>query len=192
MLRLKLIHVSKIGPWWYLITYAGTPSVTLHWRHNDHDGVSNHQPHDCLLNRYSGSDQRKHQSSVLLAFGRGIHRGPVNSPHKWPVTRKMFPFDDVIMNLHDPCPSTNQQAYLSMHTLLWYILSWLCQSHLFKTLLYRRKLCSPRHCFPLINLYQCAPCSMHVLHFASLHGVTPCDGIRELQKTLKPFPLKIF
>ena len=27
----------------------------------------------------------------------GIHRWPVNSPHKWPVTRKMFPFDDVIM-----------------------------------------------------------------------------------------------
>ena len=31
---------------------------------------------------------------------RGIHRGPVNSPHKWPVTRKMFPFDDVIMFFH--------------------------------------------------------------------------------------------
>ena len=46
---------------------------------------------------YSGADQRKHQSSVSLAFVRGIHRGPVNSPHKWPVTRKMFPFDDVIM-----------------------------------------------------------------------------------------------
>ena len=46
---------------------------------------------------YSGPDQRKHQSSVLLAFVRGIHRRPVNSPHKWPVTRKMFPFDDVIM-----------------------------------------------------------------------------------------------
>ena len=30
---------------------------------------------------------------------RGIHRGPVNSPHKWPVTRKMFPFDDVIMSM---------------------------------------------------------------------------------------------
>ena len=30
---------------------------------------------------------------------RWIHRGPMNSPHKWPVTRKMFPFDDVIMNL---------------------------------------------------------------------------------------------
>ena len=46
---------------------------------------------------YSDADQRKHQSSAPLAFVRGIHRGPVNSPHKWPVTRKMFPFDDVIM-----------------------------------------------------------------------------------------------
>ena len=46
---------------------------------------------------YSDADQRKHQSSAALAFVRGIHRGPVNSPHKWPVTRKMFPFDDVIM-----------------------------------------------------------------------------------------------
>ena len=46
---------------------------------------------------YSDADQRKHQSSVSLAFVRGIHRGPVNSPHKWPVTRKMFPLDDVIL-----------------------------------------------------------------------------------------------
>ena len=46
---------------------------------------------------YSDADQRKHQSSASLAFVRGIHRSPVNSPHKWPVTRKMFPFADVIM-----------------------------------------------------------------------------------------------
>ena len=46
---------------------------------------------------YLDADQRKHQSSASLAFVRGIHRGPENSPHKWPVTRKMFPFDDVIM-----------------------------------------------------------------------------------------------
>ena len=48
---------------------------------------------------YSGANQRKHQSSVSLAFVRGIHRSPVNSPHKWQVTRKMFPFDDTIMVL---------------------------------------------------------------------------------------------
>ena len=46
-----------------------------------------------------GADHRKHQSSASLAFVRGIHRRPVNSPHKGPVTRKMFPFDDVIMRL---------------------------------------------------------------------------------------------
>ena len=46
---------------------------------------------------YSDAAQRKHQSSASLAFVWGIHRGPVNSPHKWPVTRKMFPFHDVIM-----------------------------------------------------------------------------------------------
>ena len=47
----------------------------------------------------SGADQRKHQSSASLAFVRGIHRWPVNSPHKGPVMQKMFPFDDVIMSL---------------------------------------------------------------------------------------------
>ena len=47
---------------------------------------------------YSGANQRKYQSSALLAFVRGIHWSPVNSPHKGPVTQKMFPFDDIIMS----------------------------------------------------------------------------------------------
>ena len=46
----------------------------------------------------SDADQRKHQSSASLAFVRGTHRWAVNSPHKRPVTRQMFPFDDVIMS----------------------------------------------------------------------------------------------
>ena len=45
----------------------------------------------------SDADQRNHQSSAPLAFVRGIHRWSVNSPHKWPVTRKMFPLDDAIV-----------------------------------------------------------------------------------------------
>ena len=48
-------------------------------------------------NVYSGADQRKHWSSASLALVSGIQRRPVNSPHKGPVSRKMFPFDDVIM-----------------------------------------------------------------------------------------------
>ena len=47
---------------------------------------------------HSDADQRKHQSSASLAFMRGIHRGPMNSPHKGLVTRKMFPCDDIVMN----------------------------------------------------------------------------------------------
>ena len=46
---------------------------------------------------YSDADQRNRQSSASLVFVWETHRGPVNSPHKWPVTRKIFPFDDVIM-----------------------------------------------------------------------------------------------
>ena len=69
----------------------------LLWRHNGRDGVSNHQPHDVYSIDRWDADQRKYQSSASLAFVRWIHRGPVNSPHKWPVMRRMFPFDDVIM-----------------------------------------------------------------------------------------------
>ena len=47
---------------------------------------------------YSGTDQRIHQSSASLAFVREIHRSSVNSPHKGPVMRKLFPFDYIIMN----------------------------------------------------------------------------------------------
>ena len=46
---------------------------------------------------YLDIDQRKHQKLRVTGLVRGIHRRPVNSPHKWPVTREMFPFDDVIM-----------------------------------------------------------------------------------------------
>ena len=52
---------------------------------------------------YSGADQRKHQRSTSLAFVRGIHRWPVNSPHKRPVTQIMFSFVDLIMRQNN-CP----------------------------------------------------------------------------------------
>ena len=62
--------------------------MALQWRHHEHDGVSNHRPYHCVLNRLFRPIWRKHQSSASLAFVRGIHRWPVNSPHKGPVTRK--------------------------------------------------------------------------------------------------------
>ena len=70
---------------------------SLHWRHKDHDGVSNHQPHGCLLNRSFGSWWKKTSKLRFTGLCVGNSPGPENSPHKGPVTRKMFPFDDVIM-----------------------------------------------------------------------------------------------
>ena len=86
---------------------------TLEWRHNGRDGVSNHQLHHCLLHF---ADQRKQQSSASLAFGTG-DRWPVNSPHKWPGTWKMFPFDDAIM-LSD----------VWRHSLIGYVTFWIARS----------------------------------------------------------------
>ena len=69
---------------------------------------------------YSGADQGKHQSSASLAIVRGNHRWPVNSPHKGPVTRKMFPFDNVIINVRivypikHGTPSTQSYQTLSL------------------------------------------------------------------------------
>ena len=70
---------------------------------------------------YSDADQKQYQSSASQAFVWGIHRWPVNSPHKWPVTRKFFPFYDVIMNVPNAsitdctgCSCSHTQ-YISMH-----------------------------------------------------------------------------
>ena len=78
------------------VTMTNTPSKTLHYS----DVIMSTMASQITSLRiiysaiYSCADQRKHLSSASLAFVRGIHRGPLNSPHKGPVTRKMFPFDD--------------------------------------------------------------------------------------------------
>ena len=69
----------------------------LRWRHNDHAGVSNHQPHGCLLNRLFRRRWKKTSKLCVTGLCAGNSPGPVNSLHKGPVTRKMFPFDDVIL-----------------------------------------------------------------------------------------------
>ena len=70
---------------------------SLQWRNNECFGVSNHRRLDCLLNRLYRHRAKKNQSSESLAFVRGIHWWPVDSPHKDPVTRKMFLSYNVIM-----------------------------------------------------------------------------------------------
>ena len=75
---------------------------TLQCRHNEHDGVSNHRRLDCLLKRLVRHRSKK--TSKLHVTGLCVgNPPPVTSgfPHKGPVTRKIFPFGDVIMAMHD-------------------------------------------------------------------------------------------
>ena len=72
-------------------------TVALQWHHDDLDDVSNHQPHGCLLNRLFRRRSKKTAKLRVIGLSAGNSPGPVNSPHKGPVTRKMLPFDDVIM-----------------------------------------------------------------------------------------------
>ena len=94
---------EKIFCWlWYQCLHTTRSNisswlVSLHWRYNDHDGVSNNQPHGCLLNLLFRRWSKKTSKLPVTGLCVGNSPGPVNSPHKEPVTRKMFPFDDVIM-----------------------------------------------------------------------------------------------
>ena len=79
---------------WRCLNYYWPLQLASEWRHNERHGVSYHRCLDCLRNPVCLCiNQRKHQSSASLAFVRGIHRWSVNSPHKGPITWKMFPFD---------------------------------------------------------------------------------------------------
>ena len=70
---------------------------SLRWRHNELDGVSDHQPHGCELNRLFRRWSKKTSKLRVTGLCVGNSPVPVNSPHKGPVTRNMLPFDDVIM-----------------------------------------------------------------------------------------------
>ena len=101
MLRLHVTHISKTGLWYCIDT--SHPSPVLHYDDVKMGAIASQITSLTIVcpTVYSNADHRKHQSAASLAFVRGIHRGPVNSPHKWPVMRKMFPFDDVIMSRID-------------------------------------------------------------------------------------------
>ena len=106
--------------------------LPLQWRHNERDGVSNHQPHHCFLNRLFQAQMKENiksprwrlkspasplfpQPFIQAQMKENIksprhwplwgeftgHRW--NPPHKGPVTRKIFPFDDVIMDTRNGC-----------------------------------------------------------------------------------------
>ena len=106
-------------------------SLSLQWRHNVRDGVSTHQRLDCLLNRLFRRRSKKTPKLRVTGFVRGIHRWPVDFPHKGPVTRKMFPFDDAVMSWSHWGRVTHTcvivTCYAPSHYLVqgWYTFNWI-------------------------------------------------------------------
>ena len=75
-------------------------SKSLQWRHNEHGGVPNHQRRDCLLSRLFRRKSRKTSKLRVTGLCEGNSPATGEFPHKGPVTRKTFPFEDIIMALH--------------------------------------------------------------------------------------------
>ena len=100
-----LTHICVTRPQWVNVPVSSEKVITYMDTSEDHDcdvimsAIASQIT--CVLivcsRIYSGTDQRKHQSSASEVFVMGIHRWPMYSPHKGPVTRKMFLFDDVIV-----------------------------------------------------------------------------------------------
>ena len=67
---------SRLSPWFT------DPSLTLWWRHNDHDSVSSHQPHECLLNRLFRRRSKKTSKLRVTGLCVGNSAGLVNSRTK--------------------------------------------------------------------------------------------------------------
>ena len=95
--RLQWVNILRPGDaYLHHFTSSNWSPISLRWHHNGRDSVSNHQPHDCLLTVLR---RRSKKTSKLRVTGLCAGNSPVTVkfPHKWPITRKMFPFDDVIM-----------------------------------------------------------------------------------------------
>ena len=103
-----------------------TSQMTLHWRHHDHHSVSNHQPHGYLFNLLFRRISNKTSKLRVTGLCVGNSPGPVNSPHKGTVTRKMFPFDDVIITrrlaITGYCGVSVMEKWLNLP--LWRALFW--------------------------------------------------------------------
>ena len=104
----------------YKTVHSTNTADALQWRQMIVKcGVSNYRPIECLFSSSFRLTAKKHERSALLPFVRGIHRWPVDSPHKGTATQKMFPFDDVIVGY----PQLDQVNLLRVHSLIYAILA---------------------------------------------------------------------
>ena len=103
------LRIGRVCPWTGLSRYGSDnlstrPDVLqwtglrpLQWRHNERDGVSNQRRLDCLHNCLFGRRSKKTSKLRVTGLCEGNPSVTGDSPHKGTVTRKVFPFDYVVM-----------------------------------------------------------------------------------------------
>ena len=178
--------------------------VSLQWCDNERDGVSNHRRLECLLNRLFRRRSKKTSNFASLALVRWIHWGPGNSPYTWPVTRKMFPFDDVIM-----FPTKINEMVDVKAWAIWKVLTWirsLIGPANWKTVTNKRRQIRPWTCFRLrCPNWNISPIAFFINNICSkvlrsnlwssqfvtvsqfvTKSVAICDGCRNLWRKVSP------
>ena len=95
----------------------GVTQKALRWRHNVRDSVSNHQPHDCLLNRLFRRRSKKTSKLRVTGLCAGNSPGTGEFPAQMASYGKMFPFDDVIMGRRDLATSRGTSSVMHVHIL---------------------------------------------------------------------------
>ena len=141
---------------------------SLHWRHIKRDGGSNHHRLDYLLNRLFRHRQKKTSKLASLAFVRGIYQWLVKSPHKESVTRKMFPFHDVIMFYHK---SGKKELLTIVSAKLGYLIGSIMR-HLkqhfilwpFHWFLFAFNVILSWQCHKFLNILHILPCPLNSIH----------------------------
>ena len=115
-----------------------TGSASNHY--SERECVSNHRRLDCLLKRWFGRWSKKTSMLPVTGFCEGNPPVIGGFPHKWPVTTKMFPFDDVIM--------------IEIHIVECYQSNLYCQTKIFSILLNQRKYDRPTRIFHVHLLHK--------------------------------------
>ena len=78
-----------------LVDHERRYHIPLQWRHNERDGVCDHQPLDCLLSRLFGRKSKKTSKLRVTGLCVGNSPGTGEFPAQMASNAEMFPFVDV-------------------------------------------------------------------------------------------------
>ena len=123
-----VIHLQLSKSMWYHVLYVCPAVFSLQRHHNGHDGISNHQPHDCLLNHLFGCRSKKTSKLHVTGICTGNSLGTGEFPAQMASNAENVSIDDIILlfivdfPIRRPncnCITVSQSQSLSVCTTYW-------------------------------------------------------------------------